>query len=83
MISLKVRSSLTWTAAKSSARDIATCSHIAVDRVSPDLAISAPISFLTSGMHEPHDVPALVHALTDADVVAALLGDRARGRRPR
>jgi hypothetical protein len=66
MISLKVRSSLTMTAVKSCARDIATCSHSAVDRVTPALAISAPMIFFTSGMHEPHEVPARVQALTAA-----------------
>ena len=66
MISLKVRSPLTVTALNSSARDIATCSHSAVDRATPARAISAPMIFFTRGMHDPHEVPARVHALTAA-----------------
>ena len=83
MISLKVRSSLTCTAANSSARVSATCSHIALDRATPALAISVPITFFTSGMHDPQDVPARVHAFTAATSWQPVLGHGVRGWRPR
>src|SRR6185437_4224454 len=45
---------------KSSARDWLKCSHSALDCATP----SASSSCLSSGTHDPHDVPAAVHPLS-------------------
>src|SRR5690554_4461243 len=42
------------------------CSHSAFDTSMPERSSSVPTIFFTSGKHEPHDVPALVHSLTPA-----------------
>ncbi len=56
----KVRSSVAEMISKSSARDWLKCSHSALDCSTP----SASSSCLSSGTHDPHEVPAEVHALS-------------------
>src|SRR6478672_12484541 len=56
----KVRISVAVMISKSSARDWLKCSHSALDCATP----SASSSCLSSGTHDPHDVPAAVHALS-------------------
>ena len=50
------------TISNSSARDWPKCSHSAFDISTPDCASS----FLIIGTQPPQEVPALVHALTEA-----------------
>ena len=56
----KVRISVAAMISNSSARDWLKCSHKALDCATP----SASSSCLSSGTHDPHDVPAAVHALS-------------------
>src|SRR5882757_3652922 len=53
----KVRISVAAVISKSSARDWLKCSHNALDCATP----SASSNCLSSGTHDPHDVPAAVH----------------------
>src|ERR1700761_6901256 len=55
-----VRISVALTISKSSARDWSKCSHSALDCATP----SASSSCLSSGTHDPHEVPAAVHDLS-------------------
>src|SRR6185312_2165307 len=57
-----VRISVAEMISKSSARDWPKCSHSALDCSTP----SASSSCLSSGTHDPHEVPADVHDLSDA-----------------
>src|ERR1700760_1229835 len=57
----KVLISVTEMISKSSARDWLKCSHSAFDCSTP----SASNSCLSSGTHDPHDVPAAVHDLSE------------------
>ena len=66
------------TISNSSARDWLKCSHSALDCSTP----SASSSCLSSGTHEPHEVPACVHFFRPGDVAAAAgdgLGEIALG----
>src|SRR4051812_43768112 len=65
-ISEKVPSSCTRTTSNSCARESSKCSHNALLTATPDFSSSVLTSFLTSGRHEPHDVPAFVHDFTPA-----------------
>src|SRR5271166_1066155 len=56
----KVRISVAEMISKSSARDWLKCSHSALDCSTP----SASSSCLSRGTHDPHDVPAAVHAFS-------------------
>src|ERR1700756_3640181 len=58
----KVRISVAEMIWKSSARDWLKCSHSALDCSTP----SASSSCLSSGTHDPQEVPAAVHDLSDA-----------------
>src|ERR1700754_4646297 len=58
----KVRVSVAEMISKSSARDWLKCSHSALDCSTP----SASSSCLSSGTHDPHEVPAAVHDFSDA-----------------
>src|SRR6516165_5362952 len=57
----KVRISVAVMISNSSARDWLKCSHSALDCSTP----SASNSCLSSGTHDPHDVPAAVHDLRE------------------
>ena len=63
----KVRIAVAETISNSSARDWLKCSHSALDCSTP----SASSSCLSSGTHEPHDVPASVHFFRLGHVAAA------------
>ena len=58
--SLNVVMPVAWTISNSSARDCGKCSHKAFDCSTPAGVSSLP----SSGTHEPHAVPARVHALS-------------------
>ena len=64
MISSNDVSSSTRIDSNSSWRESAKCSQSAREGVTPDFVSSASRSFLTSGTHDPHWVPARVQAFS-------------------